>query len=445
MIPTWQWQLDGWIVAAGVLCALSCALLGNFLLLRRMSMMGDAISHAVLPGLAAAFILTGSRGSLTMLIGAAAVGVLTAVFTETLTRLGKVDEGASMGVVFTALFALGLILIRRAADHVDLDPGCVLYGMIESAWSDPRTVGPFAIPRVVLVLGVMLMINVAFVALFYKELKLSSFDPALATSLGINATLMHYLLMTMVAITTVASFEAVGSILVVAMLIVPPAAAYLLTDRLGAMILVSLILAGLSGALGHLAAIQVPRWFGFGSTHTAGMMATIAGFGFLLVLLLAPRHGVVSKLLTRASLSMRIVAEDILGVLYRVEELSRSAGHAAPRAVDHEVMRRLLGTAPWQTRLAVQWLRLMGLAAPAPQGWVLTPAGRQQARQLLRSHRLWENYLVREVELAADHSHAAATQLEHVTSAAMQRRLSEALDHPAADPQGKPIPGEEVR
>ena len=130
---SWNWHLDGWIVVAGMLCAMSCALLGNFLVLRRMSMMGDAISHAVLPGLAVAFLITGTRDSLPMFIGAAVVGVLTAVFTQWVNRFGKVEESASMGVVFTALFAIGLILIVRAADSVDLDPGCVLYGTISIA------------------------------------------------------------------------------------------------------------------------------------------------------------------------------------------------------------------------------------------------------------------------------------------------------------------------
>ena len=120
-------SFDSWIVVTGALCAMACALPGCFLVLRKMSMMGDAISHAVLPGLATAFIVTGSRASLTMFLGAAIVGVLTAVFTQWISRFGNVDRGAAMGIVFTTLFALGLVLIRSAADHVDLDPGCVLY------------------------------------------------------------------------------------------------------------------------------------------------------------------------------------------------------------------------------------------------------------------------------------------------------------------------------
>ena len=194
--------LDSWIVIVGILGAMSCALLGNYLVLRRMSMMGDAISHAVLPGLAIAFLVSGSRESLPMLIGAVLIGVLTTLFIQAIDRLSGLDKGASMGVVFTTLFALGLILIRQAADHVDLDPSCVLYGAIELTPLDTYLMLGYEIPRAAVTNGAMLLINLLFVMLFFKELKITSFDPALATTIGINANLMQYVLMTLVAATT---------------------------------------------------------------------------------------------------------------------------------------------------------------------------------------------------------------------------------------------------
>ena len=317
-----QWALlDTWIVVAGVLSAVSCALLGNFLVLRRLSMMGDAISHAVLPGLAVAFLITNSRGSVPMFIGAAAVGVLTAVLTQWIHSFGRVETSASMGVVFTVLFAIGLMLIVRAADHVDLDPGCVLYGAIELTPLDMIDFASFEAPRAMVTLASMLIVDLLFVVFFYKELKISSFDPQLATTLGINAQLMHYLLMMLVAATSVAAFESVGSILVIAMLIVPAAAAHLLTDRLNVMIILSAVIAIACAVLGHAAAITVPSWFGYRDTSTAGMMAVVAGLIFGLVGVAAPRHGVLSKMIRRTLLSIRIVQEDVLGFLYRLEEL----------------------------------------------------------------------------------------------------------------------------
>ena len=301
-----EWYaIDTWIVIVGILAAVACTLPGNFLVLRKMSMMGDAISHAVLPGLAVAFLVTGARASLAMFIGAAVVGVLTAVFTQWISRFGKVDQGASMGIVFTTLFALGLVLIVQAADHVDLDAGCVLYGAIELTpldvvWSAKLFGMTLDLPRAALVLAPVCLINALFVILFFKELRISSFDPELASTMGINASLMHYLLMTLVAITTVAAFEAVGSIIVIAMIIVPAATAHLLTDRLHWMVLLSIGLAIVSAIMGHIFAISLPGWLGLdtglvSATSTSGMMAVAAGLIFTVVLFLAPRHGILSK------------------------------------------------------------------------------------------------------------------------------------------------------
>lgn len=299
-------EIDTWIVIIGALCAAACALPGCFLVLRKMSMMGDAISHAVLPGLALGFLLTGSRTSITMLIGAALTGVLTAVFTQWVSQFGRVDRGAAMGIVFTTLFALGLLLIVQAADTVDLDPGCVLYGAIELAPLD--TLFSFSrgellveVPRSALIIGAVLLGNVFIIGLLFKELNICSFDPELADTVGINSTLIHYLLMAMVAVTTVVSFEAVGSIIVIAMLIVPAATAYLLTDRLGIMLVLSAILGMAAAGLGHVGALTVPPLFGFESTNTSGMMAAAAGLLFALAWLFRYALGIAGTAVYRRS------------------------------------------------------------------------------------------------------------------------------------------------
>lgn len=430
---------DTWIVIIGALCAGSCALLGNFLVLRRLSMMGDAISHAVLPGLAMAFMLTGSRSSLIMFIGAAIVGVLTAVFTEWIRHLGKVEESAAMGVVFTALFALGLLLIRQAADHVDLDPGCVLYGAIEFTPFDTIRVGGWALPRAAVVLSAVFLLNLGVVILFYKELKISAFDPGLATALGINARAMHYLLMTLVAITTVAAFESVGSILVVAMLIVPGATAYLLTDRLSAMLVISLVIAGLTSVLGHLGAITIPPLFGYADTSSTGSMATVIGILFLLALLVAPRHGVFGKALRRLRLSLQIAREDVLSLLWRLEE----SNYRNPDLSLGKLLQEVFGIGPVISRLALASLRREGLIASDGQVYRLTQESRDRARHLVRTHRLWETYLAKYLNLPADHVHAPADRVEHYTTDRMVEDLTAELSEHRADPHGHPIPRED--
>jgi manganese/zinc/iron transport system permease protein len=435
-LANWNWALDGWIIAAGILCAVAAALLGNFLVLRRMSLLGDAISHAVLPGLAGAFFLSGSRSSLPMFVGAILVGVLTALFTEWIRRVGKVDEGASMGVVFTSLFALGLVLIVQGADHVDLDPGCVLYGAIEMTPLDTVSIGGHEIPRAVVTLAIVATLNATFVLLFLKELKISSFDPALATTTGFNASLMHYLLMVLVAVTAVASFETVGNILVVAMFIVPPAAAYMLTDRLTTMLALSVVLAALAAVLGHLGALVVPAWFGYHSTTTAGMMAVAAGVILFFAAALGPRHGVLVKLVRQRLLAWGILAEDVIALLYRIEE----RGHATKTSVEN--LQEILLTERQTLRMVLSWLRRRKEVASMGDGHQLTERGRTRAQGLVRSHRLWEQYLVSQVRVDARKIHDKAEQLEHFTDPALRERLDAETNRPKFDPHGRPIPEE---
>ena len=277
-------ELDTWIVITGVLICLACALPGAFLMLNRQSMLGDGISHAVLPGLAIAFLLTNSRDILPMVVGAVIAGVLTAVLTQVVQRFGQVESGAALGVVFCGLFATGLILIRVASDKVDLDADCVLYGSIETAVVDVGSV-----PRVALISGGLLLVNALLTVIFYKELRLAAFDPALATTLGFNADAIRLGLTLVASVTTVLAFESVGSILVIAMLVVPAAAASLLTRRLNVMLGLALLFAALSAVLGHVGAITLPRAIGgmlghpeLGATSSAAMMALAAGALFVI-------------------------------------------------------------------------------------------------------------------------------------------------------------------
>jgi manganese/zinc/iron transport system permease protein len=439
----WSWELDGWIVAAGMLCAVASALLGNFLVLRGLSMLGDAVSHAILPGLAVAFFISQSRSSLPMFIGAVVVGIMTALFTEWIRGVGRVDEGASMGVVFTSLFALGLVLIVQAADKVDLDAGCVLYGAIELTPLDRVSLLGLDIPRAVAVLGGVALLNLMFVLVFFKELKLSSFDPALATSMGFSSTFMHYALMVLVAITAVASFESVGNILVVAMFIVPPATAFLLTDRLGVMLVLSTFVAAMGAVGGHVSAVIVPTWFGYQSTSTAGMMAVVVGLLFALALMFAPRQGLVLRWVRNRGLSLRILSDDVVAYLFRRGERLSSAGQAP--SISLKELSQELFAGPMQLRLALAVLRARRELLTSNGGYHLTQRGEQHAQDLVRSHRLWEQYLVSEASVDAARIHDKAELLEHFTDKRLREQLDQAMDAPALDPHGSAIPPERLQ
>jgi manganese/zinc/iron transport system permease protein len=277
-----------WIILTGALVASSCGFLGCFLILRRMAMLGDAISHAVLPGIVLAFLLTGTRDSLPMVIGASALGLLTVFLVQTLHQSG-VKSDAAIGVTFTSLFSVGVILVSLYTQQVDLDLDCVLYGEIAyvpwNTWEiGSLSLGPLAVWQV----GIVFLISLAVIGLFYKQFKLCAFDPAMAAAVGIPVALFHYLLMGLVSMTTVASFESVGAILVVAMLVVPSATAYLLTDRLHVMLLLSIVIGTLCSVLGY----GLATWL---DSSIAGAMTAVAGFLFLLAFLFSPRHGLVFK------------------------------------------------------------------------------------------------------------------------------------------------------
>lgn len=279
------------ILVVGSCVAASCALVGSFLVLRKMALLGDAISHAVLPGIVVAFLLTGERGALPMVLGAGAVGILTVLLVELCSRTRRLHEDASIGVVFPALFSLGVILISRYASQVDLDLDCVLYGEIAYApWDLLTFAGRDVGPKALWINGVILLLDLVFVLGCYKELKLATFDPQLAAALGLAPTLIHYLLMGLVSVTVVGAFESVGAILVVAMLVVPPATAYLLAERLSTMLGLAVGVGVASALLGYAAARV---W----DASIAGAMAVVAGAFFLLAFLFSPRHGMLARLL----------------------------------------------------------------------------------------------------------------------------------------------------
>ncbi len=269
----------GWVVLMGFLVALACGLIGNFLILRRMALIGDAISHSILPGLAVAFLISKSRGPLVMFAGALAAGVVTTLLIEFIHRRTRVKQDAAIGIVFSTLFAIGVVIISLYAGQIDLDTDCVLYGELGVVgFVDEEDIVHFAgigFPPQVFTMAVVCVLVIALIAAFYKELLVSSFDPGLASTLGVRPAVIHYALMAMLSVVVVSAFRAVGAVLVVAMLILPGSTAYLLVSRLPAMLLLSVVHAALSALIGLHLGVWLNCSFG---------AAMVVGGAFLFVL-----------------------------------------------------------------------------------------------------------------------------------------------------------------
>ncbi len=422
IVPSFNHKIALRTIAVGIVANVCCALVGTYLVLRRMSLLGDAISHAVLPGIAFAVILTGRVDGWPVLVGAMIVGVLTALLAQALQGFGQVSEDSSLGVVYTSLFALGVIMLHIWAPHGHLDVDCVLYGAIENTGLSPPLIWlNIGWPPALLKLLPVLAIVLALIVVGWKELLLVSFDAALARAMGLPALAIHLALMGVVAMVTVASFESVGSILVVPMLVAPAATARLLVDRLSTTLLVAAVAAAIAAILGYLAAYA---W----NTSVAGMMAAVVGCELALAVLFSPRHGLASRWLRNLRLAVQIAAEDIVARFYRAEE--RGAAIAAAES-----------EASWLVSLLAQFrVRRKGWLSRQAGQVRLTNRGRQHAQSIVRAHRLWESYLATHFDLPADHLHAPAERMEHFLDAELQQQLADELAHKQLDPHGSPIP-----
>lgn len=282
--------LFGWIALMGFLVTSACGLIGNYLILRRMALVGDAISHSVLPGIAIAFLLAQSRNSWAMFLGALAAGVATTLLIEVIYQRSRVKQDSAIGIVFSTLFAIGVILISLYAGQIDLDADCVLYGEISFVPLEPMLTiaGREIAPQPVVMMGGVTLVIAVLILLFYKELLVSSFDSGLAASLGIRPTAVHYSLMCALSVVVVSAFQSVGAILVIAMLILPGATSYLLTQRLPMMMGLSLV----HSAVSSVAGMHLGIWL---DCSIAAAMVVAGGFLFVLAWIFSPTQGLLQR------------------------------------------------------------------------------------------------------------------------------------------------------
>jgi len=279
-------QIEIQLIAS--LVAIACAIPGTFLVLRKMAMISDAISHSILPGIVVGFFITQDLNSPLLILLAAITGIITVILVEYIQKTGLVKEDTAIGLVFPALFSIGVIMIAKNANDVHLDVDAVLLGELAFAPFDRLMLfGADVGPKSLWIIGVILLITIILLVAFFKELKVSTFDAGLAASLGFSPAIIHYGLMTVSSVTTVGAFDAVGAILVVALMIAPAATAYLLTKDLKKMLLLSVVFGVFSAISGY----WVAHWL---DASIAGSITTMLGLLFLIVYLFAPSKGIIA-------------------------------------------------------------------------------------------------------------------------------------------------------
>jgi manganese/zinc/iron transport system permease protein len=415
-----------YVLAGSILLGAGSAVLGCFAFLRKRALLGDALAHASLPGVCLAFMLFQSKNPLLLLVGAMVTGWMATESINFITSRSRVKEDTAIGLVLSVYFAAGIMLLTRIQQS----------GSASQAGLDKFLFGQAAamIERDVVVLSGMAVVLIGAVFLTFKELKITAFDREYAETLGVKVKGVDFLMTMLIVLAVCVGLQAVGVVLMAAMLVTPAAAARYWTDRLSRMVVVAGIFGGLAGALGTFISFLAPRM------PTGPWMVTAATAIFAVSLVAAPRRGMVARLLLRLRNRRKTNEENILTTLYRLGEERNDVASLSSLA-DMAGRRRM---SPGHVARVLRRLQASGFAIPAPKGsdgmWRLTPPGLDRARRVIRLHRLWEIYLTERLHLASDHVHSDAEDVEHLITPEIEAELERILHRPARDPHGRQIP-----
>ena len=409
-----------------ILLGVSCGLLGSFIVVRKMALFGDALSHAVLPGVAMGFLWNKTRDPVAIFIGATLAGLLGGAVVTLIRQTTKLKEDTALGIVLASFYAVGVCLIGRIQNMKNVGNKS---GIMDFLFGKAASIGADDVALMAVVTALVVLI----VGLFYKELLVTSFDNAFARAVGFPAGLIHYALMLLLSFSVVIALQAVGVVLVSAMLITPAAAAYLLTDRMHRMLGLAMLFGVFAGALGAFLSY-------LGTNLPTGPLMVLAGTTvFVMAFLFGPRHGVMARAFRQLSRSNRVKRENTLKAVYHVLEQREFDGESVSMRELAERRRETISKVEQQAR-KLQSHDLATLDADG-QSLHLTPEGWQRACEIVRNHRLWELYLTNEAKIAPDHVHDDAEEMEHVLGEETVRQIERTLNHATEDPHGRPIPG----
>lgn len=407
----------------------TCGLLGSFIVVRKMALIGDAISHAVLPGVALGFLWSMDKNPLAILVGATVAGLTGSLVVELIQRTTKIKQDAALGIVLASFFAVGLCMIRMIQNN---DGASRITGLKSYLFGDVAVLGR----QDVLTIAGVVTVTVLLVILLYRQLLTIGFDREFAHSIGLPVRLLDGLFQLFLAFSIVVALQAVGVVLVSALLITPAAAAYLLVNRMHHMLWVA-------AAIGMFAAVLGVFFSFLGSNLPTGpFMVLGASSVFLVAYLFAPRHGRVTRWLRHRSRRRDVSNENTLKSIYRILERD-AVGHDPGKVVQIDRLAGERRVARADLDKDLRRLRRVGAVEFSGRGEdvTLTGSGLEQAQRVVRNHRLWELYLTNEADYASNHVHDDAEKIEHFLSEEKVAEIERQLDYPEVDPHGQPIPG----
>ncbi|MEO9967008.1 MAG: iron chelate uptake ABC transporter family permease subunit [Reichenbachiella sp.] len=411
-----------YVAGGSVLLAISSALVGCFTFLKKKALVGDAVAHAVLPGICLSFLISGTKNPIYLIIGAFVTGWLSLVMIDFITRKSKIKEDTAIGLILSVFFGVGILLltmIQHSGNAAQSGLDSFLFGKAAALVGQDLYI--FSIISVCLLLGVIL---------FYKEFALISFDEDFAKSIGFPVKRLELALTTLTVLAVVTGIQAVGVVLMAAMLITPAAAARFWTNKLSIMLVLAAVFGAFSGVSGAYISYVAP------SMPTGPWIVMIISMIAIISFFVAPERGILYKLITQAKIKRRILIENILKLFYQLGELDKN--FSAQRTIEQIQAKRPIKTASLLSGLNI--LSHQGFLKKQNNSWQLTDQGEKKGQRIVKLHRLWEVYLTKYLRIAPDHVHEDADNIEHILTPELESRLEALLQYPTSDPHESIIP-----
>lgn len=411
-----------YVVLGSVLLSISSALVGCFTLLKKKALVGDAVAHAVLPGICLSFILSGTKNPVYLITGAFITGWLSLILIDVITNKSKLKEDTAIGLVLSVFFGLGILLltmIQHSGNAAQTGLDSFLFGKAAALVGYDLMV--FSVISFLLLVGVMV---------FYKEFALISFDENFANSIGFPVRRLELALTTLTVMAVVTGIQAVGVVLMAAMLITPAAAARFWTNRLSIMLTLAAAMGAFSGISGAYISYVAP------AMPTGPWIVMVVSILALVSFFIAPEKGILYKLIRQSNIRKRILLENILKLFYQLGELDQDI-------FKNRSTEELLQKRPFKIPALHKGLKVLtrqGFLARNGQMWQLTNEGENKGRRIVKLHRLWEVYLTEYLRIAPDHVHEDADNIEHILTPELERRLENLLNYPESDPHHSAIP-----